>query len=122
LVDGSGGRAVYEYRASVIRILDGDTVELDVDLGCWVHVHRICRLLGINAPEVKGATLAEGIRTKRRLEQLVLGWGLRVRTQIDKGDKYGRLLVTIWRVDEDPSARSVNDTLLAEGLAEVMKQ
>jgi micrococcal nuclease len=43
---------MYQYRATVVRVLDGDTVLLDVDLGFYVTVRQSCRLMGINAREL----------------------------------------------------------------------
>lgn len=43
---------MYRYRAVVVRVLDGDTVILDVDLGFYVTVRQSCRLMGINAREL----------------------------------------------------------------------
>ena len=50
----------YTYRAEVVRVLDGDTVELDIDLGfsTWVHKRSI-RLLDVLAPESRTTNLAE---------------------------------------------------------------
>ena len=43
---------MYEYRCKILRIVDGDTVDVDVDLGfgTWMHKERV-RLLGIDTPE-----------------------------------------------------------------------
>lgn len=42
---------MYEYRASVIRVIDGDTVDLRIDLGFEVGLNMRVRLAGIDAPE-----------------------------------------------------------------------
>ena len=53
---------LYEYKATITDVHDGDTVTADVDLGfhTWIHEEKF-RLLGIDAPEVTGATKAAGI-------------------------------------------------------------
>lgn len=100
-----------------MRVIDGDTVELSIDLGCRVHTRQIARLYGINAPEVRGASVLDGERTKRRLIELIHGAGdtLFCRTHLDKDDKYGRLLVNLYH--NEKSRTSFNDVLVNEGLA-----
>jgi micrococcal nuclease len=41
----------YTRAATVVEVVDGDTVRLDVDLGFYVRVRMLCRLVGLNAPE-----------------------------------------------------------------------
>jgi micrococcal nuclease len=106
---------VYEYRATVVRVLDGDTVELDIDYGRRIHQTEICRLYGINAPEVTGPTKVAGLAAASRLKELVTGKRLIIHTHLDRNDKYGRLLVELWLAD-DPS-QCLNHLLLREGHA-----
>jgi len=47
---------VWEYRAAVERVIDGDTVELSIDLGFDVSITRSVRVAGVNCPEVRGGT------------------------------------------------------------------
>lgn len=90
---------MYEYTARLIRVIDGDTVVLDLDLGCRVHIIETIRILGINAPEVRGETKAAGDAATEWLEELLTDKPLIVRTHKDDGDKYGRLLGDIWLPD-----------------------
>jgi len=46
---------MYEYNATVVRVVDGDTVLLDVDLGFYMYARMSCRLAGINAIELNAA-------------------------------------------------------------------
>jgi micrococcal nuclease len=46
---------MYEYHCEVMRVVDGDTLHLDVDLGCDVHTLMTVRLDGIDAPEMRTA-------------------------------------------------------------------
>jgi micrococcal nuclease len=99
---------VYEYRAKLIRVVDGDTVWLDVDLGCDIHVAMSCRLYGVNAPEM---STAEGEDAKA----YVAGWFLEnedviLHTLKDKKEKYGRYLARIYPDVE--GAASLNDQLI----------
>lgn len=103
----------YVRKAEVIRVIDGDTVELRVDLGCDVNVNMTCRLNGINAPE---KNTAAGKKAKAWMEQ-TLPPGLPVTVQTFKGDekeKYGRYLAAIY---DDTKKPSINDQLVTGGFA-----
>lgn len=64
----------YLYKATVTRVVDGDTIEVDIDLGfyTWLHSQRI-RMVKINAPEVRGANKAAGLTVSAYLTDMVLG-------------------------------------------------
>jgi len=121
---------MYEYRAKCVRVVDGDTLDLDIDLGLNVHVMERVRLAGIDTPETYGVKkdseeYAAGLRAKERVTELVMGIAgvgvhepscrteLTVITQKDKAGKYGRYLVTIIL----PDGSYLNQILLDEGLA-----
>jgi len=86
---------MYDYMATLVRVVDGDTVDCDIDLGfgVWLKNQRI-RLYGINAPETRTKDLEEkkaGIAAKLRL--IALMKDRFVLTSIkDKKGKYGRIL------------------------------
>lgn len=83
---------MYQYRARVIAVHDGDTCRLDVDLGFRVHADAWIRLAGINTPELHH----EGGRAAReRLANLLSSGELLIRTTRDRTEKYGRMLATI---------------------------
>lgn len=106
---------MYEYKANVISVYDGDTVTLDIDLGCWVWKHsEKCRLFGIDTPELRGSERADGLVARDRLRELILGKQVIIKTYKDKEGKYGRLLVKIFL-----DGQNINDLLVEEGLAEV---
>ena len=102
---------MYEYSCKIIRVLDGDTVEADIDLGFRITYRQTIRLVAMNAPEIR---TGQGPAAKRRLEELVLGKTfVRITTTIHREfEKYGRVLgrVTADGVD-------VNAAMLAEGFA-----
>jgi micrococcal nuclease len=102
---------MFEYPATIIRVVDGDTVDLNIDLGFTVHVVQRVRLNGINAPE---KNTEAGLIAKHWLEAK-LPAGSKVVVKSDKpggGDKYGRYLATIFL-----SESSVNEELVASGHA-----
>lgn len=104
----------YTYRASSVRVIDGDTLVLDIDLGLSVTRRETVRLLGVNAPEVVGAEKPLGLKTKARLIELVTDQRLVVQTFKDRDDKYGRLLADVFVVE---TGESVSATLILESLA-----
>jgi micrococcal nuclease len=100
----------YEYRATVIRWVDGDTVDLNVDLGFHLTLAGRFRLTGIDTPE-RGRPGA--LEAHARAEALA-PVGTEVLVLSEKSDKYGRWLGTILITHDGPP---VNHTLVYEGLA-----
>tara|TARA_R100001510_G_C7625774_1_gene185659 strand:- start:534 stop:926 length:393 start_codon:yes stop_codon:yes gene_type:complete len=86
---------VHEYPCVITKIIDGDTIDVDIDLGfdCWVHKQRI-RLYGIDTPESRTRDLEEkkyGLAAKAFVEKFIpLGSTALLNTK-EKG-KYGRYL------------------------------
>ena len=86
---------MYEYRVKIIKVVDGDTVDVDIDLGfgVWLNKQRI-RLYGIDAPESRTRDLDEkryGLKAKEWLKER-LSDGAILKTRLDKKGKYGRIL------------------------------
>lgn len=112
---------MYEYKAVVKRVVDGDTVDLDIDLGMNVHVLERVRIKGIDAPETYGVSkeseeYAKGLAAKERLEDLIMYEKLIVKTYKDKKGKYGRYIVDLILEKND---KSVGAVLIEEGHAVV---
>lgn len=109
---------MYEYKAKVVDVLDGDTVKLDIDLGFSMVVKgEIVRLYGVNTME-KTSKIAEekalALKAKARVEELCpIGSDIVLQTFKDKKEKYGRYLGTLITKDY----RVVNEMLVEEGLA-----
>ena len=86
---------MHEYHCVITKIIDGDTIDVDIDLGfdCWLHKQRI-RLYGIDTPESRTRDLEEkkyGLAAKAFVEKLIpLGSTALLNTK-EKG-KYGRYL------------------------------
>ena len=91
---------MYEYKCKVLRVVDGDTVDVDIDLGfgVWLHKARV-RIMGIDTPESRTSDKVEkvfGLAAKERLISL-LGENAILDTQVSKkGEdmkgKFGRIL------------------------------
>jgi len=108
---------LYTYRAFVTKVYDGDTVTVDVDLGWSVVIKKQkIRLLGINAPEVRGSSRSSGIISRDALRSRILNKKVTLKTFKDKKGKFGRWLGEIWIDDE-----CINDWLLNEGYASKYK-
>ena len=107
---------MYQYAARVVRVVDGDTLDLEVDLGFRVVIRDRFRLAGINAPEL---STSEGQATALWLKNLLYpGSVLQVDTHKDSREKYGRWLAVIWQEGADQAkAESINDQLVRLGLA-----
>lgn len=103
----------YTYTAKVVRIIDGDTLVLDIDLGLsvWRHGEHI-RLAGIAAPEL---AQAGGKEARDYLASLCPpGTEVTITTHRDKTEKYGRYLGTLTRPGY---RRTLNETMILTGHA-----
>lgn len=104
---------MYDYQATVIQVIDGDTLKLDVDLGFSVHRHETVRLYGINCPE-KNTEAGKAAIAYAANWLVSSGNRVMVYTIKDKREKYGRMLAVIYH---DPGAKSLNDALIHAGHA-----
>lgn len=104
---------MYEYRAKVISVYDGDTITILADLGFNVFIKQKLRLSNIDAPEVRGDERSEGLISRDRLRERILGKDVVIKTFKDKKGKYGRYIAEIYLEEEN-----INDWLVTEGLAE----
>jgi micrococcal nuclease len=107
---------MYDYRATVVAVYDGDTITADIDLGFYVVLRQQkIRLFGIDAPELHGGSTEEndaGAKSRDWLRQRVLDKTVELITIKDRREKYGRWLGIIV-VD----GIKINDELVALGLA-----
>ena len=111
---------MYHYKVkSVDRVVDGDTIDVTIDLGFRLY-HKIrVRLAGIDTPEVRtkdGVYLEEkaaGIRAKSHLVECIEK-ATEITLQTEKTGKYGRYLGVVYA-----DGSNLNQILLDEGYAEV---
>ena len=109
----------FTYRCTLDRVVDGDTIVVNVDLGfgTWVH-DAYLRLYGINTPELRGDERDAGLAAKQFVIDRI---GHDVFIVIDtiksnnKG-KYGRYLAIVWYLD-GAEMRNLNQELLDNGHA-----
>jgi len=107
---------MYHYPCKIIKVVDGDTVDVDIDLGfgVWMRNQRI-RMYGIDAPESRTSNQTEkkyGLASKRFLEDMCDDKnGLVLRTHKDKKGKFGRILGELWRTT-NYADQSINEYML----------
>tara|TARA_B100000927_G_scaffold254327_1_gene220516 strand:+ start:1333 stop:1806 length:474 start_codon:yes stop_codon:yes gene_type:complete len=119
---------MYEYRCKVLKIVDGDTVDVDIDLGFGIILkNERVRVMGIDTPESRTRDKVEkqfGLAAKKRLKEMLDNKsGPILKTQINKkGEdmkgKFGRILgdFTVYHAPTD-SWRMVTEIMVEEGHA-----
>lgn len=108
-----------EYDVVLLKAVDGDTVDVDIDLGfnVWLHDERV-RIMGIDTPESRTSNLVEklfGKAAKNRLKELLHEGAVLITTEEKNGEdmrgKFGRILGDF----KLPDGRMVTDVLIEEG-------
>lgn len=109
---------LYNYNATVLRVVDGDTVKLRIDLGFYIDWETNSRLAGINADELRDEDplLKESAYKAKEYLESVLKPGDRVRIRSKSLDKYKRPIVEIIH-----NGLNINKVLLEKGLVKEYK-
>ena len=107
---------MYEYKCKLVRVVDGDTIDVDVDLGfgVWMQKQRI-RMYGIDTPESRTSDDVEkvyGNAAKDFLVKWTNSGNLTLKTFKDGKGKYGRILGEIWYGDETGNDHNINQLLI----------
>ena len=111
---------LYQYKVKeILKVVDGDTVDVIIDLGFDVFLEKRVRMAGVNAPESRTRNLeekAKGLKTKAWLiEKFNTDKQIIIETSLDNQyGKFGRVLGTFYIGDD---LLSVNLEMLSEGLA-----
>tara|TARA_Y100001937_G_C7057314_1_gene302047 strand:- start:564 stop:944 length:381 start_codon:yes stop_codon:yes gene_type:complete len=104
----------YVYQATIEKVVDGDTIDVTLDLGFDVRLYKQrCRLAGIDTPESRTRDLAEkklGLAAKDRLKELCIG---KIKIQSFGKGKYGRILA----IPYTEKGENMCDILVKEGHA-----
>ena len=110
------------YKAKVTRVIDGDTLDVDIDLGFGIRFKTRIRLAGINAPELR---TKKGVDAKKVVEKMLeeANYEVYLRTfkgkdYIDQKGKYGRWLALVLIPRGKENYELLNAILLEKGLAE----
>ena len=116
----------YIRRAKIVRLVDGDTVDVDIDLGMAITTRQRLRLFGINTPEVRGPEKVAGHAATQHLADLLVefacvdgDWDIVVQTRKDKRGKYGRYLADLIGEDQDGNPTNLNERMVTDGHAVV---
>ncbi len=113
---------LYHYKAFVVKVYDGDTITVNIDLGLHTFVNKVkIRLARIDAPELRGEEREKGLKVRDFLRELVFNKEIVVQTIKDRKGKYGRYLGEVWAKDEKGNYFNVNDLLLRKRLVKKVK-
>jgi len=101
--------------AKLIRVIDGDTLELKVDLGWELTLRTKVRLADIDIPELKGKARKESLKAKNFVKEWFKGLNNKCFLELIGKGKYGRWIVFVYPSED--SEKSLNETLVEKGLA-----
>ena len=105
---------MYEYKCKVIRVVDGDTVDVDIDLGfgVWLHNERV-RIQGIDTPESRTRDKVEkrfGLLAKEELKVLLDDDNVKLITmKYDAKGKFGRILGELWCFNTNVNEKMIEE-------------
>ncbi len=107
----------FHYGADVLRVVDGDAIDVRVDLGFRIYREMRVRLYGLDTPETFGVKKGSGEYTAEKkateyLRERIEGKPVLLRTYKDTAEKYGRYLATVYLDDVN-----VNEELIRRGYA-----
>ena len=113
---------MFEYYAKLNRVVDGDTIDVEIDLGFGIWHKARVRMMGIDTPESRTRNLEEkalGLASKARLKELLTGRRTKLETSKEGKGKFGRVLATVWTSDKKGLAEfiNINEALIEEGHA-----
>jgi micrococcal nuclease len=117
---GSKEEVMYEYHVKKVNnVVDGDTIDVDIDLGFDISFSSRVRLAGIDTPESRTKDKAEkvlGLEAKEYVKSKIKdAKDIVIKTEkMDSSEKYGRILGWLYL---DGSTTSVNEQMIAEGYA-----
>jgi len=109
---------MYEYKCKVKRVVDGDTMDVILDLGFDIHHAVRVRMAGIDTPESRTRDKDEKARgklSKAFLKESIKGRKIVLKTQIkDAKGKFGRVIAEVWAEFEKGSLRNINELMIKE--------
>lgn len=105
-------KTVWLFPCSLVQVVDGDTVDLDIDVGFYLRARVRVRLMGVDAPEKRKATMLSARASELWLRERLQGQDLLVRTY--KSDAFGRWLADLFIVG---SSVSINRQMIDSGKA-----
>jgi len=114
---------MYEYKAEVIRVVDGDTIDVMVDLGFKTYRAERLRLARVDAPEIRGKEKEKGLKVKEFVENILKDYPF-VIVRTEKTGKYGRYIAEVYIPEMKGDGtyslkRSLSNLLLETGRAKL---
>lgn len=110
------GLTMYQYKGCVTRVVDGDTMDAELDLGFGIKVNHRFRIEDLDTPETwrprNAAEKEHGLQATKRANELLMGKTLLFETTKLPGI-YGRYGATIWLED----GNKYSEVMINEGLA-----
>tara|TARA_Y100000004_G_C8876852_1_gene395826 strand:- start:285 stop:659 length:375 start_codon:yes stop_codon:yes gene_type:complete len=116
---------MYTYKCKCLRVVDGDTIDAEIDLGFKVYIRERIRFYGINTPESRTRDLEEkarGLEAKQFLKDTLAKNKNKfiLESMVDKKGKFGRILGTIYVENQEDGVTekiNVNQHLIDNGHA-----
>lgn len=111
---------MYEYRVKkLLNVVDGDTIDVDIDLGFDISLMKRVRMAGIDTPESRTTDKMEkalGLEAKEYLKKNIKdATTIVIKTELpDSSEKYGRILGWVY---VDGATKSVNEKMIEDGYA-----
>ena len=105
---------MYEYKVEIVKVIDGDTVDVNIDLGfgVWLHKERV-RLYGIDTPESRTSDKEEkvyGLMAKDFLIEWISAGNVTLKTKTyDAKGKFGRILGELWVFDTNLNQKMIDE-------------
>lgn len=106
---------LYNYKAKLLKVVDGDTLRLEIDLGFTIRWVSNCRLYGINTPEINAQDVSVRLKALEAKQYVTDNLPTDLFIKSVSLDKYGRPLVHVY-FDKNYS-RCLNEELLEKGYA-----
>ena len=111
---------VFWYKAKVVNVVDGDTLDVETDLGFRISFLQRNRLYGVDTPEMNDpdpSIREKAVKSRAFVQDSVGGKEVVLNSRIDRADKYGRWLAVINFKDAAGTWVDLNAELLRLGLA-----
>ena len=111
---------MFEYFCKIQRVVDGDTVDISVNLGFDIWHNARVRMMGIDTPESRTRNLEEkalGLASKARLKELLKGKKIKIVCSKEGKGKFGLIIADVHTIDKEGNDVNVNNQLIEEGHA-----
>ena len=112
----------YTYRAKLLRVIDGDTIDVMIDVGFYTFIRKRLRFLEVDTYELRGGTPETKVLALQAKEFVIKSIEsaeeMYIQTEMDSTGKYGRLLSWVWLKNSDKKYSCLNLELHTKGFHE----